>query len=251
MKKTFTFASTRPAGDGKAAVCSLNPLEPSSIYIETHCEKARLSDLVPLARGISDVVCKQVRRQMRLRGEEVPCRKGCAECCKYLVPVSTPEASRITEDILALPALARRQLLASLVEAARVVLASPTFASSPDGLSLWYSDLEIACPMLKDYACSQYAGRPLACREHLTVGPSCARGNEVRVVEMPVSVVRALADVAAKVEGTQPEAIILPLVPAWYESNSVRAMRSWPAEVLAEGFAAALTQQQAIHAAAR
>jgi hypothetical protein len=250
MKKTFTFASKPRRGASHSAFCPLDAVDMQGIYIESHCEKARLSDLVPLAREIGDAICRQVRREQRAKGHVVPCRKGCAECCKYLVPLSTPEAVHITEDILALPSPARQQLLASLVEASKVVLSAPATSISPDGLSLWYSDLDIVCPILRDYACSLYTSRPLACREHITIGSSCVRGQEAVVVDMPVSVVRALADVAAEMENTRPEAVILPLAPAWYEGNSVRAMRKWPAYVLAERFAAALVQQ-AIHVAAR
>lgn len=251
MKKTFTLASGPRRGTQHAAFCSLEAMEPHDLYIEPQCEKARLSDLVPLARRISDTVCQNVRRQTRQSGQGIPCRKGCWECCKYLVPVSTPEAVHITEDILALPNPVRQQTLTSLVEAAKVLLAAPTFTGSTAGLSLWYSDLDIICPMLKDYACSLYAARPIACREHLTTGSSCAKGQDVRVIEMPVSIVRALADVAAELEGTQAEAVMLPLAPAWYESNSVRAMRTWPSALLAERFAAALSKQQPTRVAVR
>jgi hypothetical protein len=249
MKKTF--ALTPNPRRGIRFSLSLEMMEPKGLFIEPQCERARLSDLVPIARKIGDTICQNVRKQIRLSGKTIPCRKGCAECCKYLVPVSTPEAVHITEDILALPSPVRQQTLTSLVQAAKVLLSAPAFSGSNAGLSLWYSDLEIICPMLKDYACSLYSARPIACREHLAVGSSCEKGSEVKIVEMPVSVVRALADVAAEMEETQSEAVILPLAPAWYESNSVRAMRTWPAEILAERFATALSQQQTIRAAAR
>lgn len=251
MKKMFTLASS-PGRDGQHSVlCRMDAIDPHDIYLLTHCEKARLSDLVPVARNIGDMVIRNVRRQLRLAGQTVPCRKGCAECCKYLVPVSTPEAVHITEDILALPTPIRKQILTSLVKAAKIVLASPSFSYSTDGLSLWYSDLDIICPMLKEAACRLYPARPIACREHLVIGSSCIKGQDAKVADIPLSVVRALADVAAELEGTQPEAVILPLAPAWYESNSIRAMRTWPATMLAERFAAALLQQQTTRAAAR
>jgi Fe-S-cluster containining protein len=234
--------------------CSLGTLSaPLDISIVADDCRARLCDLVPAARAISDLLCTATRRALILSEYNVPCRRGCWACCKYLVPLSIPEAVRLTEEILELPSAKRMEVLKSLISATTTIMSSDCSEdTSPSSISQWYSQLGLSCPLIEDGICTMYHLRPLACREHLMTGSPCDSRQDGRItaVDMPTSATRALAIVAAEMEGTEEEAVMLPLASAWYEGNSERAMRTWPAPLLARRFAAALSQQP-IHAAAR
>ena len=52
----------------------------------------RLSDLVPLARWISDQMVAHALDALPEGGAELPCSRGCDSCCHYLVPLSVPPA---------------------------------------------------------------------------------------------------------------------------------------------------------------
>jgi hypothetical protein len=90
-------------------------------------------------------------------------------------------------------------------------LAEPLTDYSPGTLSQWYKGLNMNCPLLKDSSFMMYESRPLACREHLVTGLACSscQDSEMRMVEMPISVTNALAEVAASFDGIEPEAVML------------------------------------------
>ena len=99
-------------------------------------------------------------------------------------------------------------------------------------ISNWYADLKLSCPFLHNGLCGIYDRRPLACREHIVIGSAaaCARQPGVaEVVKMPVQMPNVLAQLAGEFEGTNPEAIMLPLALVWFEQNNRRAHRTWPA----------------------
>ena len=83
---------------------------------------ARLSDIVPLARQLADELSEIALRHARSAGKVVPCQRGCAACCRYLVPLSPPEAFRLLEEVRALPPAPRRGLLDCFAAAAERAL---------------------------------------------------------------------------------------------------------------------------------
>ncbi len=79
----------------------------------------------------------------------------------------------------------------------------------------------------------------MACRELFVKGSADACGGQsgiAEVVQMPVKMPNALAQLAGDFEGTTPEAVILPLTLAWYEQNKQRADRTWPALMMVKRF---------------
>jgi Fe-S-cluster containining protein len=253
MDGKFTISLKPHPNAYSVSSCYLETPQPLEFHIAAGNDTAGLSDLVPVARTIADMICQSVCAQADASGEKVPCQMGCSVCCTYLVPLSTAESMRFAQDILALPSPRRAEVTASLLKAAKAIIAAgkvPT--DTPQNLCHWYSSLGIECPLLKKGLCSIYASRPIACREHLVTGSPCNLGdNKTNLMGIPVSVTQALAAVGADLEGTEPEAIMLPLVFPWYKSNTPRVLRSWPAPLLAEGLAAALCRQQITHAATR
>jgi len=225
-----------------------------NFHIEVGKERAKLSDIVPLARTLCNRITEVVVRRTISDQCRIPCGKGCSACCsRYLVPVSVPEALRLKEEIDAAPAYRREPILMACLRQARLILShkppkpltsqteevSPQKSTNLNLVSNWYSNLKLACPFLYNHVCSIYEQRPLACREHYITGSARAckgmRGD-AEVLDMPVQLPNVLGQLASELEGTNVEAVILPLVPVWGENNSERAEQSWPAEMMVKRF---------------
>lgn len=188
------------------------------------------------------------------------CRAGCDACCRYLVSLSVPEAFRIREEVFALPAEKRRMVLDGFITASQTVLnARGPVTSRPaesaeaplertdllQELSDWYAALSLDCPMLDGSSCGMYDRRPLVCREHLvTHAPSqCADRDATdtgHAVTLSMSLAEVLAQWSAELEGTDPQAVILPLTLLWTQDNRRRGEQTWPAIHLVERLAAVL-----------
>lgn len=228
--------------------------EPLQGYVAVANRPARLDELVPLARGLSTRVMELVVRRARAERRPIPCRRGCASCCKYLIPLSSPEAFRLAAEVRSLPAPRRLGLMRSMLAAARRLLeagppdlphATETLGHgivvSPAGAAgQWYAELDITCPFLVGDACAVYVQRPLACVEHMVTSPPqfCGHFQPGRgsILSPPVSVLEALAILAAEVEQIPLEPVMLPLLPAWCDVNAHRAEATWPATELVERF---------------
>jgi len=214
---------------------------------------AGLMDLVPLARMLSTRIGTRTINQATSAGTSVPCRKGCGACCKYLVPLSVPEALCLGRQIGPLLEKRNATVAQGLATAANCILEgwsesrfshdAPNYSGSePDieSVGQWYAELGLNCPFLCDGLCTIYDTRPIACREHTVLGtsgdcdgfhPGC--GNHLR---MPVRVLDALAQLAARMEQTDVQAVMMPLVPFWYEENCHRELQTWPAPDLVACF---------------
>ncbi len=216
--------------------------------------QARLADIVPLTRTLCAKITDVVLESIRSDGGRIPCCKGCSACCKPgLVPLSVPQALRLKEEISAAPAYRRESMSRACLLAARRILSqkppkqfmgqpaqvSPASPVDLDLVSDWYAGLKLVCPFLDNGVCTIYEQRPLACREYFIKGSAgmCkGQGGIAEVVEMPVQVPNALAQLASELEGTSIEAVILPLALVWCEDNPVRAKRTWPAAMMVKRF---------------
>jgi len=217
-------------------------------------ERVKLSDIVPIARSLCNKITNVVVRRTLSEKCRIPCGKGCSACCsRYLVPLSVPEALRLKEEIDAAPAYRRESMLKACLKEARLILSqkppkplisqtaevSPAKSVDLNLVSNWYSSLKLACPFLDNHVCSIYEQRPLACREHYIMGSARAckglRGD-AEVLDMPVRLPNVLGQLASELEGTDVEAVILPLAPVWCEEDPARAKRSWPADLMVKRF---------------
>lgn len=214
--------------------------------------RATLPDIVPLARALSSRLAIIMLEHLHQDQETVACCKYCSACCKYLIPLSIPEAFRLNDEIMAMPEQFRQQYTQSFVDAAEKILRredksldpddSSTKQSEIDEISKWYSKLELSCPMLFDDLCTLYDQRPLACREHIVTGSSelCPIGSvgEPRVVRMPVSILDVLGELTAELTDSEVEAVILPLAMPWAQENVELSIRAWPAKKMVNKFIA-------------
>ena len=215
---------------------------------------AGLGDLVPLARTLATRINMDAVRQAGNAGMSVPCRKGCAACCKYLVPLSAPEALCMGREIGSLSGSCEASTAQALTAAADCIMeAWPEYsfpetdpdddggeASAIESIGRWYAALDLDCPFLSDGACTIYDKRLIACREYSMLGAAghCegfnpGHGNRL---EMPLKVLEALGQLAAEMEQTEVQAVMMPLVPFWYAENRHRERRTWPGPELVSRF---------------
>ena len=214
-----------------------------SIQILDHL--AGLSDLIPLAWALSDVIMSETINHARTLGKRTSCQQKCSACCGYLVPLAIPEVIRLFDEIQALPAQRSREMWGNSLSVAGRLLNNdacevPNGETTLENLGVWYSDKQVTCPFLENDLCTIYDQRPLACREYLvTTSPQCCRTDSEAVVEkleLPLSILECLGEVAADLEGTAVEGIMLPLILPWVLKNRERTQRRWSAQTMAQRF---------------
>ncbi len=225
---------------------------------------AGLADVVPVARSLSDEIARRTIEYANRTGRNIPCEKGCAACCRYLVPVSAPEVFRIWDEIQAIKPEEQRDVLSAFVNAAQRILDAgrpPTpqgrVASgekpqdATDTINRWYAGIDVDCPFLKHEACTIYPLRPIACREHMVSSSveHClpANSDQAKPIEPPFSIVEALGRLAGEAEDLSLESVMLPFAPSWRQINHERARRKWPAPALFECFIATVHDLSARH----
>ena len=215
-------------------------------------QQARLTDIVPLAHAISQKITTAAIDNSKALGDNIPCQRGCAACCNYLIPLSIPEAFWLREKILAAPQCQRQVIMRSTLLAARRLLkhkppkwlAQETCKESetpvdPNLLSNWYANLEKPCPFIYKGECIIYHQRPLACREYFVTGSARAckgQRGEAKVLDIAVHILEVLTELAAEIENCDHESIMLPLALVWCEDNLDRAQRQFSAITMVERF---------------
>ena len=211
-----------------------------------------LCNLVPAARKLASQFMCEFLKNLKADGFDIPCRKGCVHCCKYLISLSIPEIMCINRELAELTAENQRAVLDSLNSNAKLMLDNMPADilagnSSLEELSLWYTELRLDCPFLDNNLCAIYASRPIACREHIVAGSdsACTVGNvELQDIKKPaISVAEALVTTTAELEAAEPEAVIMQLAPAWCELNAERCERKWPAKKIVQTFIKSLEAQ--------
>ena len=70
-----------------------------------------ITAIVPLTRRLGDEAAELEIQQATETGQSISCRKGCAACCRMLVPLSAPEAFALREHVKQLPTDRQTQLL--------------------------------------------------------------------------------------------------------------------------------------------
>jgi Fe-S-cluster containining protein len=166
-------------------------------------------------------------------GREVSCKRGCAACCRQLIPISAPEAFRLADQVLALDDRTRDQYLGridaaeSAVEAAGLMqeleaIAGGGTIGDVKALAARYFEKWIDCPFLHEESCLVHAERPLVCRDYLVTTPaelcSSPARNKVRTIPTPpvlsVPLSRPAASLTASALSAQTAAPAKPTAPA-------------------------------------
>jgi Fe-S-cluster containining protein len=243
-------------GNGHSSKCRIIDFaldffeKPISFRIGIEKENAGLADIVPLAKTISSRLSDALLEELRADGISIPCKKGCAACCSYLIPLSVPEVFRLRDEIAQMPSEESRRITEALLVNAKKILdnsrtgveknssAKTNLNIQAARLSRWYSSLKMSCPFLSNDLCITYDQRPVACREHVvtTAAKLCQEkwSDQALSVAMPVRITDVLSQLSAELESSSPEAIMLPLALPWAENNLTRGQRQWPAIEMVE-----------------
>ncbi len=155
------------------------------------------------------------------------------------------ESLYVANNILSKPDAQKKIIIRACILASRQILKNRPVESelyqAPLGVvgedvfklaSGWNESLNVSCPLEYDGSCLVYDQRPISCREYFVSGSNrgCKdRRAQTNVVEIPVSMSAILCKLGSELAGNEPEAILLPLVLAWYQDNEVRGQQKWPA----------------------
>jgi Fe-S-cluster containining protein len=204
-----------------------------------------ITAILPLMRGLGEEAQALEQRRLLEAGQTVSCRKGCAACCRMLVPISAPEAFALANVIersepsertillarldLANQRLAKAGLLKQLVALSESP--EPVTDEAIEPLNRAYYALRMPCPFLDNEVCSIYEDRPAACRELAVTSPAthCQDMTNAAIQPVPVAVriSTTLSLLWAELTGTAPRLIPLPLAVDWAANHQTEQAQKW------------------------
>jgi Fe-S-cluster containining protein len=144
-----------------------------------------ITDIIPLMRSLGEQAHQLAIDATSQTGATISCQKGCAACCRMMIPLAPPEAIVLKTVVEALPSPQKETLLERFQSAQRTLreagleeeLHRLAFSEQQvtdeelEPLNRAYYSLRIPCPFLEDEVCSIYEHRPSACRELLVTSP--------------------------------------------------------------------------------
>jgi Fe-S-cluster containining protein len=215
--------------------------QPIEASITVPSGEATLDDLVPMARGLADLVVGIAEKRIESEGGKISCRAGCGACCRQLVPIAPIEARRIKLLVEGFPEPRRTTILNRFEVAERqlddagLLDQLVDFEKTPVDKSLQqigaeYFQMGIACPFLENESCSIYEDRPIACREYLvTSEPAyCASpsAQTISMVPMPAKVSHALLEFGVSQSNRFVKLTALTTALLWDQQNREEAEQS-------------------------
>ena len=196
----------------------------------------RLVVLAYKVLGLSSVAADMGARAAGRLGMQVSCRKGCAACCRQLVPLSPPEAGMVFEFVKTMPEPRKSAIVDRFARAVQQLrkaglltelerLRDPGMSDETDrAVSKAYFREQIACPFLEEEGCSIYPVRPSICREYMVVSPpeNCADpyAKAIRRVPLSLRMSEALTHMWAALGKRRPELVPFALALRWTRENA-------------------------------
>jgi Fe-S-cluster containining protein len=208
--------------------------------------------IVPLMRHLGEQAQALEERRATQQGQSISCRKGCAACCRMLVPVSGPEAFALKKFIETWPEENKQALIAKLAATQQRLAESGLLPrleqlmesaqqmtdDEMEPINRDYYALRLPCPFLEDEMCSIYEHRPAACRELQVTTPAklCDDmvGNRIRAIPVPLRVGTALSLLWAELSGGPMRFVPLPLALLWAARHAPEGERTWKGTQLLE-----------------
>ncbi|MCP9455617.1 MAG: YkgJ family cysteine cluster protein [Nitrospira sp.] len=221
-----------------------------SAVVHTPTTFIPITSLVPLLRSLGKQAQQLEETHAAVEGRLCSCTKGCAACCRMLVPLSPPEAFRLMDHVRQWPLEQQQRLAVRLADIKSVLAAhgiwqrllavveseQPPNDDDLAPLNEAYYSLRIPCPFLEDNVCSVYEERPSACRELLVTSPpaNCddIGSGTVEALPIPIRIGTILGLVWGELTGSVPRLIPLPLVAEWVEHHQSERARKWQGTVL-------------------
>jgi len=209
--------------------------------------------IVPLIRRLGEEAQALEVARLSDAGKTPSCHKGCAACCRMLVPLSAPEAFALREWVASRPTEQQVLIAARFAETKSRLVAQGlwqrlselcTAPGQPnDGvleeLNREYYALRMPCPFLEEEVCTIYDERPAACRELLvTSPPECCDdliNNPVEPILAPVMVSTVLGLLWQELGKSSTRLIPLPVALEWARSHEQENQQTWKGVELLDG----------------
>lgn len=201
--------------------------------------------IVPLMRRLGEEAQALEEARSSEAGKTLSCRKGCAACCRMMVPVAAPEAFALREYVRALPVEKQQRIATRLAQAKSLLLShglwhrllemgesiQPPDDEALEPINRDYYALRTPCPFLEEEVCSIYEERPAACRELLVTSPAewCQDlvKNPVEQIPVPVRIGPALGLLWGELTQTPARLIPLPIALDWAERHQRENQATW------------------------
>jgi Fe-S-cluster containining protein len=204
-----------------------------------------VTSIVPFMRRLGEEAqALEVARSIDA-GQAPSCQKGCAACCRMLVPLSAPEAFSLGEWVRSRPtdqqdhiwarfAETKSQLLSHGLWQRLSELCEASVQPNDDALEVMnreYYGLRIPCPFLEEEVCTIYDERPAACRELLVTSPPerCDDliNNPVEPISVPVRVSTILGLLWNELTKAPIRLIPLPMALDWAKCHEQENRQTW------------------------
>lgn len=226
------------------------PAGPVTATVEISTGFVPVTQIVPLLRRLGEQAQALEQQRATASGLRISCARGCAACCRMLVPVSAPEAFALRDMVASLPEDRRQAIHRSLAAtAARLEQAGllsqlrqvaetdrPITDDMMEPINRAYYELKLPCPYLENESCSIYEDRPAACRELLVTSPAdwCQDmvNKPVRAIPVPLRISTILGLLWSELTGSPPRLIPLPLALDWAERHAAENLAGWKARDL-------------------
>ena len=204
-----------------------------------------ITEIVPIIRSLGEQAQDLELANTVREGKSISCQKGCAACCRIMIPVSPPEAFALTEVVKGLPKEHRAQIAYNLAETrkrldeAGLLSILWDLAENPRQLSdgdlepinRAYYALRLPCIFLENEMCSIYEHRPAGCRGHLVTSPPewCqdTEKNPVQELHIPLRAGTVLSLLWADLMGGPVRLVPLPVALEWAENHQDFNTQTW------------------------
>lgn len=201
--------------------------------------------IVPLIRRLGEEAQALEVARLVDAGKPPSCRKGCAACCRMLVPLSAPEAFALREWVRSRPTDHQNRIAARFAETKSLLLSHGLWQrlselcnapEQPDDDALEvinreYYALRMPCPFLEEEMCTIYDERPAACRELLVSSPPerCDDliNNPVEPISAPILVSTVLGLLWQELGKSPTRLIPLPIVLDWVNGHEQDNQHTW------------------------
>ncbi|MGC4097727.1 MAG: YkgJ family cysteine cluster protein [Nitrospira sp.] len=204
-----------------------------------------VTSIVPLMRRLGEEAqALEVARSVE-GGKTPSCSKGCAACCRMLVPLSSPEAFALGQWVRSLPSVQQARISKRFAEAKAQLLShglwqqlsklgdtsTPQNDDELEEVNRRYYALRMPCPFLEDESCTIYDERPVACRELLVTSPAehCKDliNNPVEPIPVPVRISTVLGLLWQELMPSPTRLIPLPVALEWAGRHEDEKERMW------------------------
>jgi len=204
-----------------------------------------ITKIVPMMRSLGDQAQELEIANTLQAGKTISCQKGCAACCRPMIPVSPPEAFALVEAIKDLPQDHQSRIKHNLAKTKErlqnsgLLTALQDLADSPrqhsdddlDSLNRAYYALRLPCIFLGNEICSIYEHRPAGCRGHLVTSPPewCQdmEKNPIEELHIPLRAGTVLSLLWADLTGGPIRLMPLPLAIEWAEMHQDLNTQTW------------------------